>query len=342
MLALPHDFRFLLAGLAALAGLLPACLAQANDSSAILAAGGLQFVQNRDVTMEHEDLHIGLQEISVRYRFRNTGEDDIETLVAFPLPTLSVGEEGNYVLDGADPINVLGFEVSADGKRVVPAVEVKATTRNGVDVTDVLKRHDIPPTMHAGNVDAYIAEIERLDQLPREARRELERYGLVDWATNYKTGGEPTANVHWDTHITFYWFQRFPAGGTVELSHRYRPVPRYFFFAEEDLAPDAELRRSYCIDKEFDRKARAMLARPDAEYGVLAGRELKYVLTTAGNWLGPIADFRLTVETASTDTLMSLCAPKARRTGPTTLEFSATDYSPEDDLEILFVQPIAE
>ena len=336
-----RDFRILLAGLAAVSGVLPMSIARANDSSASLAAGGLQFVENRAVTMEAEDLHIGLRGIRVRYRFRNIGSDDIETLVAFPLPTLSVGEEGNYVIAGADPINVLGFEVSADGEGIVPSVEVKAT-RNGVDVTEVLKRHDIPLTMNAGNVDAYIREIERLDQLPREARRELERYGLADWATNYKTGGEPTANPHWDTHITFYWFQKFPAGRSVEITHSYRPVPRYFFFAEEDLAPDAGLRRDYCIDKEFDRKARAMLARPEAEYGALAGRELKYVLTTAGNWLGPIADFRLTVETASPETLVSLCSPGGKRTSPTTLEFSSADYAPEDDLKILFVQPLPE
>jgi len=341
MLDMTKDFRILLAGLAAVSGVLPTSIARANDSSASLAAGGLQFVENRAVIMEAEDLHIGLRGIRVRYRFRNIGSDDIETLVAFPLPTLSVGEEGNYVIAGADPINVLGFEVSADGEGIVPSVEVRAT-RNGVDVTEVLKRHDIPLTMNAGNVDAYIREIERLDQLPREARRELERYGLADWATNYKTGGEPTANPHWDTHITFYWFQKFPAGRSVEITHSYRPVPRYFFFAGEDLAPDAGLRRNFCIDKEFDRKARAMLARPEAEYGALAGRELKYVLTTAGNWLGPIADFRLTVETASPDTLVSLCSPGAKRTSPTTLEFSSADYAPEDDLKILFVQPLPE
>lgn len=329
------------ASLAPLAGLFATGLAQANDSSASLDAGGLQLVENRDIGMEAEDLTVSLQQIRVRYRFRNSGSDDVETLVAFPLPTLSVGEEGNYVLDGADPINVLGFEVSVEGERVVPSIEVRAT-RNGVDVTEVLERYGIPPTMNAGNVDAYIAEIDRLDLLPPEARRELERYGLVDWATNYGNDGKPRANVHWDTHIAFFWFQKFPAGRAIRIAHSYRPVPRYFFFGEEDLAPDAGLRRAYCIDRDFEGEARRMLANPEAEYEVLAGRELKYVLTTAGNWLGPIGNFRLTIEADSPQTLVSLCTPGVRRTGPTTLELSATDYSPEEDLKVLFVQPLSE
>ena len=84
-------------------------------------------------------------EVRVTYHFHNKADHDIATLIAFPLP---VGEEGNYDLGGRDPVNVMDFQVTAEGKQVEPSVEIKAT-RFGVDVTDILKRYDIPLTMLA-------------------------------------------------------------------------------------------------------------------------------------------------------------------------------------------------
>ena len=327
-------------GLGTLAGLLHFTPVMANDSSASLDAGGLQLVQNNDIRLESEDLYLSLKEIRVTYRFRNSSSYDVSTLVAFPLPVMWIGEEGNYVLDGSDPINVVDFQVAVDGQRVVPSVEVKAT-RAGVDVTDVLKRYGIPLTMQAGDTKAYVAQIDRLDQLPGDAQHELEHYGVVDWVTSSGTDGKPRANVHWNAHITFYWFQVFPAGRAIEVTHRYHPVPRHFFFGEDDLAASAGMRKTYCIDAAFDRSARAELKLPSQEFEVLAGRELKYVLTTAGNWLGPIGKFRLTVDKSTPDALVSLCAHGIKRTGPTTFELSRDNYRPAEDLKVLFVEPLS-
>jgi hypothetical protein len=38
--------------------------------------------------------------VRVSYRFHNVSDHDISTLVAFPLPTLEIGEEGNYIFAG--------------------------------------------------------------------------------------------------------------------------------------------------------------------------------------------------------------------------------------------------
>lgn len=54
--------------------------------------------------------------------------------------------------ENRDPINFIDFQVTADGKRVEPQVEVKAI-RHGVDVTEVLKRYGIPLTL-LGESDA--------------------------------------------------------------------------------------------------------------------------------------------------------------------------------------------
>ena len=230
----------------------------------------------------------------------------------------------------------MDFQVTAEGKQVEPSVEIKAT-RFGVDVTDILKRYDIPLTMLAPGEGAGSALNTRLDDLPQDARQELERYGVIDWNTTFGAENKPLANTHWDTHITFYWFQTFPAGSTIEVTHRYKPVPRRFFFAKDDLATP-ETRTLFCMDQDFISAAQAALKQ--ASQDILAGTELKYVLTTAGNWLGPIQKFRLTVEKPSDKALVSLCAKGIKRAGPTTFTLAEDDYVPAGDLNVLFAEPM--
>ncbi len=326
------------AAFAALAAILHFTAAVANDSTASLDTGGLNLTYNPDISMESEDLFLSRDEVRVVYRFHNRSDHDVATLVAFPLPVMIIGEEGNYDVQGRDPVNVMDFEVTVDGKKVDPSVEIKAT-RFGVDVTDVLKRYDIPPTMIASGEGSGNALNDRLDDLPQEARAELERYGVIDWNTTSGAEDKPLANTHWDTHIAYYWFQTFPAGRTIEVTHRYKPVPRSFFFSKEDLAAP-ETRKLYCLDQAFTSAAQNALKQSPQD--ILAGTELKYVLVTAGNWLGPIQKFRLTLQKPSEKALVSLCATGIKRTGPTTFTLSAEDYAPESDLNILFVEPLRE
>jgi hypothetical protein len=231
----------------------------------------------------------------------------------------------------------MDFRVTVDGKQVEPSVEVKAT-RFGVDVTDVLKRYNIPLTM-AGGDEASTAAYDRLNALPEDARRELERYGVIDWETATGAEDKPLATTHWETHIAFYWFQTFPAGRSIEVTHRYHPVPRHFFFGKEDLA-SPEMRKTYCFDADFVRSAQAKLAQSSQD--VLKGYELKYVLTTAENWLGPIGKFKLTVDKTTPDALVSLCAQGIKKADPTTFVLTEDDYTPSEDLSVLFLEPLKE
>ncbi len=332
------------AALLAMATLGTALPAAANDSTASLDADGLHFTYNPNIEILSEALSLGLDWISVDYRFHNTSDHDISTLIAFPLPVMFIGEEGNYVLpDNRDPINFIDFQVTADGKRVEPQVEVRAT-RFGIDVTAVLSKYGIPPTMLGTSDDATAGLYDKLNDLPEDARRELERYGVVDWSTSSGAGDKPLANAHWQTSIAFYWFQTFPAKSTLAVAHRYHPVPRYFFFGVEDL-DSPELQKSYCFDRAFSDAARAMLKRSakgeeEEVSPILKGKELRYVLTTAENWLGPIKTFTLKVEKPSPEALVSLCAEGIKRTGPTSFELTAEDYSPSEDLKVLFLEPI--
>jgi hypothetical protein len=176
----------------------------------------------------------------------------------------------------------------------------------------------------------------RLDSLPADTRHELERYGVIDWTSTFGAHNKPSANVHWNTQISFYWFQTFPANRTIEVMHRYRPVPRQFFFGADQLAA-AEIQKTYCIDQAFARAARSLIQQ--TPQSLLSGYELKYVLTTAGNWLGPIQKFRLTIDKSEGNALVSLCADGIKRAGPTSYSLERERYGPSDDLKVLFVAP---
>jgi hypothetical protein len=77
-----------------LLGLLLSALASlsafANDTAAELATCGLVFVKNPDVEMRSEDLVISTEEIRVRYRLFNGSARDVRTLLAFPLPDITI------------------------------------------------------------------------------------------------------------------------------------------------------------------------------------------------------------------------------------------------------------
>jgi hypothetical protein len=319
-------FRRLLCGFAALAAAMLPMGAQGNDSTAILEAGELRLTANPDITLEREDLYLSTAEVRVHYCFRNTSNRDIITLVAFPLPEITIGDDANYSVDARDPVNVIGFEVSVNGRRVEPNIELRAS-RFGVDRTDILKRHGVPVLPFAS--DFY----PRLEKVRGAARAELERTGLVDWHSSFGANNVPLPNPHWTAHAVFYWEQTFPARTVTEVAHRYRPVPGESFYGDYVLQ-DRALIDSYCMDRSFLAAAKRLIAK--TPNGIM--RELHYVLTTAGNWRGSIGEFSLTIDKGKPGNLVSLCIDGIRKTGPTTFEVHARDFVPERDLKILLLE----
>jgi hypothetical protein len=64
-----------------------------------------------------------------------------------------------------------------------------------------------------------------------------------------------------------------------------------------------------------------------------------YVLRTGANWAGPIGRFHLIVDKGAPQNLVSLCAPDIRPTSDTRFELDRTNYTPREDLRILFLTP---
>ena len=112
-------------------------IARANDSSALLEAGGLVFTISKDVSMESEELWIGRELVRVSYVFKNTGPANVKTEVAFPVPGLPVCDEDNesecesdmQVRAGGNPMM---FKVSVDGRPTDFKTDKKTEMNGGV------------------------------------------------------------------------------------------------------------------------------------------------------------------------------------------------------------------
>jgi len=106
------------------ASVLVGATARANDSSAVLGAGGLVFTKSDGITMESEDLTIATDKVKVVYSFRNFTDADIETRVAFPVPEFDEQQESDVQLDVGSK-NPMKFSVVVDGKPVKFETEIK-------------------------------------------------------------------------------------------------------------------------------------------------------------------------------------------------------------------------
>jgi hypothetical protein len=306
---------------------------EANDSSAVLGAGGLVLTRSDSVVLEAEDLYVSLDEIRVHYRFRNVGTTDVETVVAFPMPEIDLWELAEVPIDLPvdDPLNFVGFEVQVDGKRRLPLVEQRAFV-GATEVSEDLRLHGIPFTFFdPGFSDA-------LAGLSWKAREELVARDVLLY------GDDGTPYAKWRTRTTFHWTQLFPAGEAIEIEHRYHPVAGQFFITPMDLearrAGGSDVADPYCIDAGFDRALdRRLKQRGGPESGaVLVAWGIDYILTTAANWAGPIGEFRLTVDKGDTGRLVSFCGDGVAKTGPTTFTLERRDFVPTADLHVLLVE----
>lgn len=154
---------------------------------------------------------------------------------------------------------------------------------------------------------------------------------------------------------TYYWEQTFAPGETT-IEHRYAPsvgvtlgtlvgsdivdgLRRQSKLDEGDRNTIAEFEqhvKTYCIDDEIIRSARAIHENAK-KVGPLIEQRIAYVLKTAANWSGPIADFRLVVDKQYPDNLVSFCGSGVRKIGPTKFEMTRRGFVPSDNLAILFL-----
>jgi hypothetical protein len=88
-----------------------------NDSMARVGAGGITFIKSEDIRMLEEVLEISPNRINVKYRFLNESDRDIQTVVAFPLPSLPKTKFAEMFGPFPDQF-MSSFRVSVDGRSV--------------------------------------------------------------------------------------------------------------------------------------------------------------------------------------------------------------------------------
>lgn len=304
----------------------------ANDTSAVLGAGGLSLTTSEHIVMESEDLYLSPSEVKVHYVFRNESDRDITTTVAFPLPDIDQSAYATVFLPVEDQENFVGFEVKADGKSIYPKLEQKAVTDEGVDVTAVITKAGLPVNSKLPGWE------EKASALPDNVWRDLVDQGLIE----AEDPGDRSADfsVNWNLRATFHWEQTFPAGKAVTVDHRYKPIAGgVSIFADETQFKDYA---SYCLDEQGRAGIRRLLkqaqaaakADPQRPEGI-SPIEVSYVLTTGANWKGPIDDFHLTIDKEKPHAVLSLCMSGLNKTGPTTFETRRENFTPTEDIRLV-------
>jgi hypothetical protein len=305
-----------------------AAAAQADDSSAMLKAGSIVFTRNTPVRMASEDLYVSPAAVRIRFEFENPASRDVETLVAFPLPDLSTWDfaESPIGTITGDPKNFVGFKAVVDGKPVAVTVEQRA----------FLKTKDVTAELAAaGAVINPVTEggYDKLAKLSKEKKKALIAAGLAEG-----DGGDEFY-PRWTVKTKFYWTQKFPAKKTVVIEHSYQPVTgQSFFTTAYHKRGDKNLfgALDYCID---DRTWATLAARTGGEgepsdgTRLMTTYETSYILSTAGNWRGPIGKFHLTLDKLKPDNILSLCWDgELKKTGATTFEFAKDNFAPKRDI----------
>jgi hypothetical protein len=311
--------------------------ARANDSQAELALGGLTFTRSDSIAIDREDLFISRDRVRVKYRFTNTSDSPIDTLVAFPLPDIPAYTDETYdrLNFWGNPRSELKFKTTIDGMPLALTLVEQAIFQDQ-DVSSRLTRLQIPLNRFA---DGFWAAINRLPKIDRDR---LAADGLMidrmdgDW------------QGLWTLKTTVTRHQTFPAHKTVTVEHDYVPVTggsaSGWLHPEYRTNPDfaaglKETRRKYCIDDDwllsFDKKFKSNKNKGgNNDYGETW---IGYVLKTGANWKGPIGDFHLVVDKGKPDSMVSFCSDGVKKISSTQFEVHRTNFVPTSDLDILIV-----
>jgi hypothetical protein len=303
----------------------------ANDTTASVGTGGLIYTRNSIISMEQEDLFISEKEIRVNYVFRNNSDGDVENIIAFPMPDLEPRYESDIAIPDMGSDNFLDFTVAIDGKPIKPELQQRGLA-GGLDVTDALISRAIPVSPQNASVQAAI------DRLDTATKQDWLKRGIL------QNSDDSEFAPGWLLKSTYWWVGHFPAGKDVRVSHRYKPsvggTVGLNFDPDDNSThgPNFDHARKYCRDKSFNQSVAKIVKKAGPERTVLYENWISYILTTGGNWAGPIKKFKLTIDKGDTENLISFCGQNVKKTGPTTFEMTAEDFWPERDIEILLLK----
>ena len=297
---------------------------QANDTAGYVATSGVQYIKNNAIQMYSEDLYISKDIIKVDYQFKNLTDQDITENILFPLPKVENFFDSEY----ADTDALLkSFQAKVNGQKIQPKIHVRAYLDYGNVDVEALKQVDITEEFKK----CGFTQQDLLNPWTRKIRDPDYYYEKVKQCNNPKINQyfhEGQEYLSWSSEVIYSWQQTFKANTMTRVQHQYQPLVggSVSLYLEEDA-------KTFCMDQAFINglKKRKADMTPYAALG--------YILTTGANWAKPIADFKVTIE-RDKDELVSFCWDgPVKKISPTQFQIVEQNFTPKQDLEIIFVQP---
>ncbi len=323
----------------------------ADDGAASIAAGGLVLMKREPrIVMAKEVLEIGGAKVVVDYEFRNDSDEDITTVVAFPVPSYKfANRERSWGNPGFDD-----FKLMVGGTPVKFTVEARAFVGKR-EITAQLNREHIDVTSfgHAETATGVEGPPRDLERTAPAGRQRLIAIGA------FKDG-----YPNWRVEKKYYWTQTFPARGIVRIRHTYSPVlggtnsVSYGLEAERERKKHRDKDEQYVID-EID----SLCLEPALKNSLFRQSQrndmqvpfsyVDFILTTANTWKTPIEDFTLIVDRPKADPprttktaahprssakLVSFCWDgPVERPDATHIRAHTTNFIPTKELRIGFI-----
>jgi hypothetical protein len=323
-----YGLRFSGALLAALLIAVPS-FALANGAISEFPAGGVEFFQSADISIQREDLYLSLEQVRVHYDYRSDAAETQHLTIGFPMPAVPIdgGPDqlgGNPAIDESDPLNYMVFKASVNG------VPVKTTLHefawfNGENITEQLTGAGVPLYI------SYDQTNEALAGLGKPVIDDLVAKGLV-----HRDEGGQLGEPLWQYQAVYEWQQDF-APGITKVDISYVPLAGYpgDILDYYEVDPDG----LYCVDDGV-RKVISDYAARQLGYDV---QTVSYIVSTARYWKGPIESFNLTVdkeqpdvENAVVGTVLSYCGMRDATETDEEFTWSATNYVPEKDIAVVW------
>ena len=246
-------------------------LAYANETAAEIAASGIVFKEEKNISIEKEDLYISQDKIEVAYVFKNHSSKDIITIVAFPVPDYEYDLTATGDQSGWRDFH--NFAVAVNGQKITYLMEAQALF-NGRDYAQLIDAMGISVKDY-GEGDKKDTFHSLFVKLSEENKKTLIDSGLVLFDNG-------VAFPTWKVSLKYYWKQTFPANSVTSIRHAYKPNNGYDVFSDKYYS-DA------CIAKDVSK-----WIRNSTHY--VRVRYVKYILVTANNWKQPIKNFHLIVD----------------------------------------------
>lgn len=299
--------------------ILTATSAFANDSTGYVGTGGIEYLKNKNIAMQGEDLFISKKLIKVDYQFKNLSNQDITETVLFPLPRV----DNTFESDFAHTEDLLkSFKIQVNGKAVQPTMHVQTFIQRdekskAIDVTELFKQCGFSQT-----------------EMLNPWNRKSDEYGVFEKklksCSNPKVKSilpkNPDEVINWSSQVVYSWKQTFKANSITQVKHQYKPLVG----GSVALYPD-EYNQQFCMDSNFKKG----LKKAQSEHSPF--NALSYILTTGANWAKPIETFKLTIERDPGE-LVSFCwKGKVNKISPTQFQMVEKNFVPKQDLDVIFV-----